>query len=446
LILLVALLIPLVLGVALVLLLSGTRQPGGTGADRQATTEAQLRTQVLAAATKEAAQMATLRAPTTATAQAQATATAVSRRALLAGPLQGELEHEAGYVGTQYAGVNLADFVTEVRFFNPYDLSEGGWDCGFGFRDTANADEYRLYVNSDGEWVFNRVSRGDGGTDFGTLASGELSDLDLTPGGSNHLWLEVGGPSASFYVNGGFVASLDVSAKQIHGTLWVGTNFVEGYGLEGRATRFQDFNVWSYVTRPQFTATVQALQATATALIPQASLIYGPAAGELVHEEGDFIPKLDTEVDVRDFIVEARFYNPYDPVEKEWDYGFGFRDTGSDSNYRLYIESDGDWELDSVTVRGEEADFEAVGNGRWPDLDRSVGGSNHLRLVVQGETALFFINETYVTTLDVSARNLFGGVWIGTGFETGHEILGESTRYQDFSIWSLDVGKLGKNE
>ncbi len=431
-------------GVAFVILLVSGGQTEGT--QGQPDTESQAQTRVSAAATKEAVQVATLRAPTTATAQAQATATSLAQRARLAGPLEGELEHEPGYVGTQYAGANLADFVAEVRFFNPYDLSEGSWDYGFGFRDTADADEYRLYVNSDGEWTFNRVSRGDGETDFGILASGELSNLDLAAGGSNHLWLEVNGPSASFYVNGEFVASLDVSAKQAHGGLWVGTNFVQGYGVEGCATRFQNFNVWSFIPRPQVTATAQALQATATALIPQASLVYGPAEGELAHEEGDFIPKLDTEVNVRDFIVEARFYNPYDPAEKGWDYGFGFRDTGSDSNYRLYVESSGKWTLDSVTTRGEEADFEEVGGGHWPGLDLSAGGSNHLRLVVQGEAALFFINGAYVSTLDVSARNLFGGVWIGTGFETGHEMLGRSTRYQDFSVWSLDVGKVGKRE
>jgi hypothetical protein len=262
------------------------------------------------------------------------------------------------------------------------------------------------------------------------------------------LWLEVGGPSASLYVNGEYVARLDVSDKQINGGLWVGANFVEGYGISGRSTRFADLSVWSFATRPQVAATAQALQATATAMIPEASLVYGPADGELEHLESGFIPQLDAEVNLQDFVAEVRFYNPYERSRGEWDYGLGFRDIGNDENYRLYVDSNGDWSFESVTAWGEDANFDSVARGHLDGLDLSAGGSNHLRLIVQGGAALFFVNGDYVSTLDVSARNLHGGVWIGTGFEVGREIQGESTRYEGFSLWSLDVGRLGvgKNE
>jgi len=183
-------------------------------------------------------------------------------------------------------------------------------------------------------------------------------------------------------------------------------------------------------------------------MIPEASLVYGPVDGELEHLESDFIPQLEADVNLRDFIAEVRFYNPYEPSRGEWDYGLGFRDTGNDENYRLYVDSNKDWSFELVTAWEEDSNFDSVAQGHLDDLVVSAGGSNHLRLIVQGDTALFFVNGNYVSTLDVSARNLYGYVWIGTSFEIGREIQGESTRYEGFSLWSLDVGRLGvgKNE
>jgi hypothetical protein len=129
-------------------------------------------------------------------------------------------------------------------------------------------------------------------------------------------------------------------------------------------------------------------------------------------------------------VAEARFYNPYDRSEGDWDYGFGFRSTGKAEEYRLFITSKGAWFLYLTNV-------EKIADGQVKNLDLSSNGSNDLRLVVRGDAAYFFVNDEYVATLDVSEKNAAGDVWVGTGFFSGYELIGKSTRYEDLTIWSL---------
>jgi hypothetical protein len=54
---------------------------------------------------------------------------------LLAGPFYGELTHdEDNAFEAHLAGVNVLDFDAEVRLFNPYPATRGGWNHGFVFR------------------------------------------------------------------------------------------------------------------------------------------------------------------------------------------------------------------------------------------------------------------------------------------------------------------------
>jgi len=182
------------------------------------------------------------------------------------------------------------------------------------------------------------------------------------------------------------------------------------------------------------TATVQSVRATATALAQRANKVYGPVSGSLSHQEG-YITSRDANVNLRDFIVEVRFYNPYNRAEKSWDYGFLFRSAGGNQNYRLSIDSDSDWSL--RLSEGDPNASKHVASGSIKNFDFSASGSNFLRLVVRSTSAFFFVNGDYIVTLDTSDKIAGGDVSAGTGFFSGNEMVGKSTRYEGFTVWSL---------
>lgn len=187
----------------------------------------------------------------------------------------------------------------------------------------------------------------------------------------------------------------------------------------------------------------QPANATATALAQTARRVYGGTSGDLRHEEGKVTEAMAGST-VQNFIVATTFTNPYDAADGPWSYGFFFRRTMPDNSdpafqeYALYLRSDGSWDLSRHAQSDGQLVWIDLADGVAPTFDASAAGTNQLRLVVNGEIALFFVNDDFIETFDVSAITLPGDVGVATAFEVGHARPETTTRYKDFTVWSLD--------
>ena len=179
---------------------------------------------------------------------------------------------------------------------------------------------------------------------------------------------------------------------------------------------------------PTPAAWVQVM-ATAKASLP----IFGPDSGSLPHEEDGSVETKGADVNLRDFVVEAVFYNPYPVTRDNWDIGFLFRDAGKNDEFRLNVESDGDWSLNDR--RGDEDNF--IDEGQVSNLDVNAGSLNRLRLIAEGNQGFFFVNDTFIAELDLSSRANSGDISAATEIATANEMDGEATTYEGFTIWSL---------
>jgi len=189
------------------------------------------------------------------------------------------------------------------------------------------------------------------------------------------------------------------------------------------------------IAKANATATAQAAQATAIALARSATRVYGPNDGRLYHVEDGYVETRAANVDVLNVIAEARFFNPFSTTEGTWDYGFMFRHTDSNQEYRLIVSSSTSWRM--LLVDGDPDNSDTIDFGDLDNLDISANGSNHLRLVAKGATLFFFVNGRYIATLDISGKTDRGDVHVGTGFYNDDEINGKTTRYEGFTVWSL---------
>lgn len=142
-------------------------------------------------------------------------------------------------------------------------------------------------------------------------------------------------------------------------------------------------------------------------------------------------------LDIRDFIAEANFYNPYSSARGDWDYGFFFRESvnaGAVNQYAIWVESSGKW-VHGVTIDGRWQEDVAEG---YISLHSDANQSNYLKLIVTGTKGQFWVNGKFVAELDLSALTDGRGVDPATGFVDGHKIHGEYTRIENFNVWSLD--------
>jgi len=161
--------------------------------------------------------------------------------------------------------------------------------------------------------------------------------------------------------------------------------------------------------------------------------VFGPDSGSLSHEKDGSVEAAGADVDLRDFAAEAVFYNPYPAAKGDWDVGFLFRDAGKNDEFRLDVESDGDWSLNDR--RGDEDNF--VDTGWISDLDVSAGGSNRLTLLAEGHQGFFFVNDIFIAELDLSSRTNSGDISAAIEIASDHEVEGEITAYEGFTVWSL---------
>ena len=181
-------------------------------------------------------------------------------------------------------------------------------------------------------------------------------------------------------------------------------------------------------------ATQQALQSYLANLEAGAGLVFGPKSGRIPHKaENAYIETINASVGLRSFIAEVTFFVPYPATEAPWDFGIIFREAGPNIEYRLLFNSDKSWvfSLHSGSPNGKD-----ILTGTIDDLNTEAGSPNKIRLYAEGDQGWFFVNDQFISELDLS-KQYSGAIMIGIGFHEGSEVTGKLTDYKDFSIWSI---------
>ena len=159
---------------------------------------------------------------------------------------------------------------------------------------------------------------------------------------------------------------------------------------------------------------------------------FGPITGQLEHDPSDgFIKTEYAGVSMADMVVEATFFNPYAASSGSWDYGFILRQDRYDENdsfIQVVITSRRGW----AVLVGSNTPYERVGGGTVNSLDTSPGGNNHLRVVTIGERGWLFVNGDFISVLNLGAVTKPGDIAVITGANSGDEVAGETTRFENF--------------
>jgi hypothetical protein len=329
--------------------------------------------------------------------------------------------------------------VIEARFHNPYGESDGDWYAGFYFRFTSEEDYYLVMLGSQGDWLLYEGPEEDE-DDSGSF---DPNALDLSRGGSNRIGLVVDGGQALIFVNGRFVAELDISDHTDSGnigiTSWLypdeGTDTVESTRVDRFTVRSLDAAVPSAQTA---TAEAQAeatrVQATAEAFLATAeasiiNLAYGPSDGELPSVDDGQPEWIYTGQYLQRFIVGATFVNPHDGSDGTWSYGFFLRESSIATAFRVMVASDNHLYL----FRGSEV--EPILVNPLSNFDTDSGASNKVVVVVLADALYVYVNDIYVGGHTGISDAEPGDVAIGSEFLVGDvEAEGVITRYVDFYV------------
>jgi flagellar basal body-associated protein FliL len=211
--------------------------------------------QAQAQATAMAEASATAQAGLTATAQAEADAALASQywtyiqgnmdpAFLVYGPESGTIiQTDDENVDGTMAGVDLLNGVVTVDFYPPYSPDEADWDVGIFFRDLGTNDEYRVIIDSTGQFVVNDRQ----GEDNNYLVQKSIDMIHLGPNEKNQMVLLINGDVGVFFLNGEFVAEIDLSRRMQSGDIAVVTNIQVGFVIDGSEVYYENFKIYTLV-------------------------------------------------------------------------------------------------------------------------------------------------------------------------------------------------------
>lgn len=216
-----------------------------------ATAEMQATEQAL----KATSQAATQEAQITATAQAKATAAYIDTlwryiegnmipEMLVYGPEAGTItQTDDGKVDSFSSGVSMLNGVITVDFYPPYLTDQSDWDLGIFFRDLGSNDEYRVVIDSTGEFYINNRL----GDENDYLIKTSLTNLNLGLEQANQLVLLVDGNRTVFFLNGAFVAEVQITSRMEPGNISVVTNIQTDFVIPDAEVRFENFKIYQLV-------------------------------------------------------------------------------------------------------------------------------------------------------------------------------------------------------
>jgi hypothetical protein len=135
-------------------------------------------------------------------------------------------------------------------------------------------------------------------------------------------------------------------------------------------------------------------------------------------------------LDVADFVAHAEFVNPEIVDGVGWDYGFQFRTTGNNEDFRVFVTSDGMWNFSIGTSTPSQS---AV----VPGFDATPGVANALDLVVSDGLAIFGVNGQLAGTIQLPEAPATGDVYASTGFLGSLVSEGRVVSLANFSVYPL---------
>ena len=159
-----------------------------------------------------------------------------------------------------------------------------------------------------------------------------------------------------------------------------------------------------------------------------------PTDGALTTTKGT-ITSLATDVDARDYVINARFRNPYtgDP-RVTWDYGFTFRRNERQETF-FSLNSAGLWRKNLYRFTGDTGVYqpEFQREGAVPTMKLGTNETNDVQLVVTGDVGELLVNGRSIAALNLAENGDGGDVRIGTGYynTTGSDL---TIDYRNFYV------------
>ena len=335
----------------------------------------------------------------------------------LYGPSSGSIDSAAddGY-GFFDSNTDVVDFVAEATFGIPNVTGDDSWGAGFLIRATTDRQfdrgvdykSHAIIIGLSGSWIHSILPEGT--EEWETAQETLSSNIKTNSNEENHISVIAQGTRGWLFINDTYEAELDLSGITDSGTVSLGVWSESSIA----PTQFHDF-------------TVREIRKE-----------YGPRNGAIEHDpDGGLIDAHDSFTSLQNGIIEAQFSNPYSAQEGSWSSGFLFR-RNDQWQFHVVVVDESAWWYHGLRTGDADHEQELAGAAS-PYISTGSTGTNHIRIIMLGSDGWLFVNGNYVDKLRLGGWLEPGTVSAVGGYFSGDGVDGESTRYRNFTIWSIET-------
>ncbi len=335
----------------------------------------------------------------------------------LYGPSSGSIDPTAddGY-GFFDSYTDVADFAAEATFRIPNVTGDSSWAAGFVIRATTDRQFARgvdfkghgIIIGLSGSWVHNVLPEGT--EEWETAQEAISSNIKTNSNEENHISVIAQGTRGWLFINDTYEAEIDLSGITDSGTVSLGVWSDSAIA----STQFHDFTV------------------------REVRKEYGPRNGSIQHDpDAGLIDAHDSFTSLQNGIIEAQFSNPYSAQEGSWSSGFLFR-RNDQWQFHVVVVDESAWWYHGLRTGDADHEQELAGAAS-PYISTGSTGANHIRIIMLGPNGWLFVNGNYVDKLRLGGLLEPGRVFAVGGYFSGDGVDGESTRYRNFTIWSIET-------
>ena len=306
------------------------------------------------------------------------------------GPVDGQIRHDPSnrLIEAEYTALSLADMIVTATFVNPYAPSSNSWDYGFILRDSGSGPARRFFqvvVTSDGQWQLRWREGANSESEF--ISGGTLPSFEEGFGSRNRLWVAAFGQRGLFFVNGEFVSVLDLSKVPDAGDIAVISGAFTDNEVAGASTRYEEFEVVSMTAATQLDK--------------------------------------DKWHRCEDYFIDTEFRGS---AQIGWYHGIIVVDVNAGTSDSFIVISDATWV--HFTGDAPDADLSDASSGSLDEIGAGILPNNRLLMAAFGEKGWIFLNDVFVTQLDLTNSAGAGGVSFLSGDDDGQQVL------QTFKVWT----------
>lgn len=167
--------------------------------------------------------------------------------------------------------------------------------------------------------------------------------------------------------------------------------------------------------------------------IESSKAAFGPVSSTFIMDNSGYVKEVQSNLKLKNFIVQADFYVPYSVEEGTWDIGFFFRNFEKGSEYNLIITSEGMYYLFTVLNNNRGGTY--ISNVNNLNLEKDQ--VNQVLLFVEEAEGYLIVNDQLIEVLDLSQINEAGDIYAFSGAFLDNIIVGKSVKLENFSIWEI---------